>query len=96
MHQINDHIPKLRARLAGGSLIAPPEREAEIGLPGGHLHQGEQALDQMLFLRPSLHLSNYATEIEGLFLGASGSHPGGGITGMPGWLGAKAALAAGR
>ena len=94
VHQINDHIPGIRDHLAGGRLLAPPDLEQQLALPGGHLLHGEPALDQLLFLRPSLHLSRYTTPIGGLFLGGSGSHPGGGITGMPGRLGAQAALAA--
>jgi phytoene dehydrogenase-like protein len=89
---LNQHIPGLRERLVGGELLAPPDLEEIYALPKGHLHHGEHALDQLLFLRPTQHLSNYATPVDGLFLGGSGSHPGGGITGMPGRLGAKTAL----
>jgi phytoene dehydrogenase-like protein len=96
VHRINRCIPGLRDHLAGGRLLAPPDLERLFALPGGHLLHGEPALDQLLFLRPSLHLSRYATPIEGLFLGGAGSHPGGGITGMPGRLAALRALAGGR
>ena len=91
VHRINEHIPGLRDRLTGGSLLAPADLEEQLALPGGHLLHGEPALDQLLFLRPSLHLSRYATPVDGLFLGGSGNHPGGGITGMPGRLAALAA-----
>ncbi len=80
--------------MVSGELLAPPDLEAEYALPGGHLHHGEHAPDQLLFLRPTQYLSRYATPIEGLFLGSSGGHPGGGVTGMPGRLAARAALAA--
>jgi phytoene dehydrogenase-like protein len=93
VHRINRCIPGLRDRLAGGRLLAPPDLERAFALPGGHLLHGEPALDQLLFLRPALHLSRYATPIEGLYLGGSGSHPGGGITGVPGRLAAEAVLA---
>ena len=86
---INDHIPGLRERLVNGELLAPPDLESEYTLPGGHLHHGEHAPDQLLFLRPTQHLARYATPIAGLYLGGSGSHPGGGITGMPGHLAAR-------
>jgi len=89
---LNEHIPGLRERLVSGELLAPPDLENEYALPGGHLHHGEHAPDQLLFLRPTQHLARYATPIGGLYLGSSGSHPGGGITGMPGHLAARTAL----
>jgi phytoene dehydrogenase-like protein len=91
---LNKHIPGLRERLVGGELLSPPDLEELYALPKGHLHHGEHALDQLLFLRPTQHLSRYATSVDGLFLGGSGSHPGGGITGIPGRLAAQTALAA--
>ena len=92
VRRINRHIPGLRDRLTGGKLLAPPDLERLFALPGGHLLHGEPALDQLLFLRPSLGLSRYRTPIEGLYLGGGGSHPGGGVSGMPGWLAAKTVL----
>jgi beta-carotene ketolase (CrtO type) len=44
----------------------------------------EMSLDQLLGMRPSPSLSRYATPIPGLYLSGAGSHPGGGVTGMPG------------
>ena len=35
-------------------------------------------------LRPAIGLSGYQTPVDGLFLGASGSHPGGAVSGIPG------------
>ena len=35
----------------------------------------------------------YATPVGGLYLGGSGSHPGGGLTGVPGYLAAQRVLA---
>ena len=63
-------------------------------MTGGHLHHGEHALDQLLHLRPSPLCARYGTPVGGLVLAGSGSHPGGGVTGAPGWLGAKALLSA--
>ena len=63
------------------------------GTPGGHVYDGELALDQLWLQRPSLALGRYATPITGLFLGGSGSHPGGPFRGGAGILAAKAVLA---
>jgi beta-carotene ketolase (CrtO type) len=42
------------------------------------------SLDQLLSLPPSPSLSGYRTPIGGLFLTGAGTHPGGGVTGLPG------------
>ena len=65
-------------------------RREPVGVIGYH---GEMALDQMLSLRPAVCAGHYRTPIEGLYLAGGGSHPGGGITGLPGWLAASAILA---
>jgi phytoene dehydrogenase-like protein len=41
-------------------------------------------------MRPSVDCAHYRTPVEGLWLAGSGCHPGGGITGAPGWLAAQA------
>lgn len=53
----------------------------------------EMSLDQLLGMRPSPSLSRYATPIEGLYLSGAGTHPGGGVTGMPGRNAAGVVLA---
>ena len=47
---------------------------------------------QLLSLRPNHACGQYATPIDGLYLGGSGSHPGGGLTCGPGRLAAAAIL----
>ena len=42
------------------------------------------SLDQLLAIRPSPCLPGYRTPIGGLFLTGAGTHPGGGVTGIPG------------
>ena len=59
----------------------------------GSPSHGELALDQILFMRPVAGWGRYATPIEGLYLGGSGTHPGPGILGGAGWLAAGRMLA---
>lgn len=73
-------------------VLAPPDLEAEFALPGGNLHHGDHALDQLL-LRPAAGCIGYRTPITGLYLCGSGSHPGGGLTCLPGALAARTILA---
>jgi phytoene dehydrogenase-like protein len=91
--RIERSAPEVRRQIVASEVLTPVDLERRYGLSGGHVHHGEHALDQLLFVRPSHRLAHYATPVRGLFLGGSGSHPGGGITGVPGWLAAGAALA---
>jgi phytoene dehydrogenase-like protein len=86
--------PGTRQRIVAREVLCPSELEARYRLTGGHIHHGEHALDQLLFMRPTPALARYATPIAGLFLGGSGSHPGGGVTCQPGALAAQAILRA--
>jgi len=84
--------PGTRGRIVAREVLSPADLEDRYGLTGGHIHHGEHALDQLLFMRPTSKLARYKTPIEGLYLGGSGSHPGGGVTCQPGTLAAEAIL----
>ena len=81
--------PGTRSRVLACELLTPADLAQRYGMRGGHLHQGETAMDQFLSLRPAGGLARHATPVGGLFLGGAGTHPGGGVTGMPGWLAAE-------
>jgi phytoene dehydrogenase-like protein len=84
--------PGTKRRILGREILSPVDLEKSYGLTGGHIHHGEHALDQLLFMRPTPALARYKTPIQGLYLGGSGSHPGGGVTCQPGALAARAIL----
>ncbi len=65
-------------------VLTPLDLEREYGLTEGHPLHGEPALDQWFAWRPMLGLAAYRMPIDGLYLAASGAHPGGGVTGTPG------------
>ncbi len=90
---LSSACPGLEAKLVAREVLTPADLSRRYRLTGGHIHHGEHALDQLLFMRPSTATARYATPIGGLFLGGSGSHPGGGLTCAPGALAAKAWLA---
>ena len=50
------------------------------------------ALDQLFFMRPVGEWARYRTPVVGLYLCGAGAHPGGGVTALPGYLAARAAL----
>ena len=85
--------PGIGGMVVGSELLTPPDLAERYGTTGGHLFHGEMALDQMLSLRPAVCAGRYRTPVGGLFVAGGGSHPGGGISGLPGWLAADAMLA---
>jgi phytoene dehydrogenase-like protein len=76
--------------------LTPRDLERDYGLTEGHPLHVEPALDQWFAWRPLLGAAGYRLPVDGLFLCGSGAHPGGGVTGMPGYLAARAILGAGR
>ena len=80
------------AERALGAKLEPVERRItgpqdwvdRTGNPHACPNHIEMSLDQLLGMRPSPSLSRYTTPIAGLFLTGAGTHPGGGVTGMPG------------
>ena len=71
-------------------VLTPVDLEENYGLTGGHIHHGEQSIDQLLSMRPTLGWAQYRTPIDGLFLCGAGTHPGGAITGLSGRNAARA------
>ena len=74
------------AILAQTDTATPADLESNLHLAGGHIYHGEHAPDQLLFMRPTIDSSRYATPVRGLYFGGGGAHPGGGLTGVPGAL----------
>jgi phytoene dehydrogenase-like protein len=90
---LEQHAPNVRQKIVAREVLTPVDLESRFALTGGQLHHGEQALDQLLVMRPTPSAPRYATVIPGLFLGGSGSHPGGGVRPTAGLLAAEAVLA---
>jgi phytoene dehydrogenase-like protein len=94
VQQLERHSPGVREKIVGREILTPVDLEERYALTGGQLHHVEPALDQLLFLRPTASSARYGTVVPGLFLGGSGSHPGGGVNAAPGLLAAEAVLSA--
>jgi phytoene dehydrogenase-like protein len=52
-------------------------------------------LDQLLIMRPVGGYARYRTPVENLYLCGAGTHPGGGVTGAPGYNAAREILKGG-
>jgi phytoene dehydrogenase-like protein len=85
-------IPRFRESVLQRNVLTPSDLETQFGMTDGALTHGELTLDQILFMRPVAGLARYETPIAGLYLAGSGSHPGPGMLGAPGWLAAKMIL----
>jgi len=84
VNTLSDYAPNVRNLIVGRQVITPLDLENTYGLRGGHIHHGEQSLDQFFAFRPLIGWAQYRTPIKGLYLCSAGTHPGGGITGGPG------------
>jgi phytoene dehydrogenase-like protein len=86
------YAPGVRSSIVAAEVLTPADLEREHGLTGGHIHHGEQALDQLYLMRPILGWARYRTPVRGLYLCGAGTHPGGGLTGLNGALAARVVL----
>lgn len=78
---LSEYAPGIRDLITSLQVITPFDLESNYGLSGGHIHHGEQALDQFFTFRPLIGFAQYRTPISRLYLCGAGTHPGGGITG---------------
>ena len=70
--------------ILASDVITPLDLENDFRLTGGNLFHGLMNLSHLFSFRPVFGFANYRTPIDGLYLCGSGTHPGGGITGIPG------------
>jgi phytoene dehydrogenase-like protein len=85
---LEQFAPNIRRAIIGQQVLTPADIERITGLTDGNIFQGELALHQLFFLRPSPRWAQYRTPVRGLYQCGSGTHPGGGIMGASGRLAA--------
>ena len=84
--------PGIRRQIIHQCLTTPLDYECDYYLTEGSIYHGQMGLDQMLVMRPIPEWSRYETPIRNLYLCGAGAHPGGGVTGAPGYNAARALL----
>jgi len=89
---LSPYAPGFEKGILHLQILAPTDFEAIFGLPGGHPHHGEITLDQLFFRRPAPHYANYRSPVPGLYLCSASTHPGGGVSGVPGHNAARVIL----
>ena len=89
---IDELAPGFSSGIIDSQVLLPPDIERIINTPQGHIFHGELALEQLFFQRPAPHYSDYRSPIRGLYQCGSSTHPGGGVSGIPGHNAAREIL----
>ena len=82
-------MPNLPGLIVGRQMISPLDLETEYGLTESDIFHGRHDLDQLYNLRPHPRAARYHTPVQNLYLCGSGVHPGGGVSGAPGYNAAR-------
>ncbi len=81
---VNATAPNFADSVLGYRALTPLDLERDFGLIGGDIFHGALGPDQLFSARPLLGQGNYRGALRNLYLCGSGTHPGGGVTGLPG------------
>lgn len=81
---VNRFAPNFRDSIIATQIHTPRDMEEKFGLVGGDIFHGRLSLEQLFSARPMLGMGQYRSDIEQLWLCGSGTHPGGGVSGIPG------------
>lgn len=90
---IDNYAPGFRASVVARRVYTPLDLEQTFGITEGNIFHGDLNLNQLSWMRPVPGWSQYRTPLAGLYLCGAGTHPGGGVTGAPGYNAAKRILA---
>ena len=89
---VSTFAPNFRQSVIARQIHSPLDLERKFGLIGGDIFHGALSLDQLFSARPVLGFGDYRTPIKGLYQCGAGTHPGGGVTGIPGHNAAREIL----
>ena len=89
---IEGYAPGFSSTIQTAHVLTPLDLERTYGLTEGNIFHGDLQIGQLFSMRPVPAWSRYRTPIPGLYLGGAGAHPGGGVTGAPGYGASHAVL----
>ena len=89
---LDEMAPGFSKQVIDFELLVPTDLERIVGLPQGHIFRGELSADQLFWQRPVPHWADYRTPVAGLYQCGSSTHPGGGVSGIPGHNAAREIL----
>ncbi len=81
---VTRYAPNFKRSVIARMVLSPLDLERKFGLLRGDIMHGVMSLDQLWAARPVLGHGDYRAPIAGLYMCDAGTHPGGGVTGMPG------------
>ena len=84
---IKRYAPNIDSVIVNRHALSPVDLEKEYSLTGGNIFHGDMTLNQLFLFR-----FGYKTPVKNLYLCGSGTHPGGGVTGLPGFNAAREIL----
>jgi len=82
--RVEEVAPGFTSSVLHRQVIGPYEMETEYGLVGGNIFHGELSTSQLFHARPAAGYADLRTPLRGLYQAGSGTHGGGGVTGIPG------------
>jgi phytoene dehydrogenase-like protein len=92
VQKIGEYAPNVPGSVVARQVLTPLDLERVYGLTEGNIFHGDLSLDQLFFMRPVAGWARYRTPVRNLYLCGAGAHPGGGVTGAPGYNAARQVL----
>ena len=92
MNTVAQYAPNIKACILHRQILTPLDWETTYSLTEGSIFHGQMGLDQLFIMRPLPSWAQYSTPIDNLYLCGAGTHPGGGVTGIPGYNAAQKVL----
>ena len=89
---IAEYAPNVPGAVRALQVLTPVDLERTYGLTEGNIFHGDLSIDQLFLMRPVPGWARYRTPVNRLYLCGAGAHPGGGVTGAPGFNAAREVL----
>lgn len=86
------YAPNFSRNVTARKILSPKDLERDYGLVGGCIFHGSLKLNQVFSLRPAAGIASYRGPLPGLYMCSAGTHPGGGVSGVPGHNAAREIL----
>ena len=90
--RISRYVPGFEESVIARKVFTPLDLERRFGITEGNIFHGDINMGQLFFMRPVPGWAHYRTPLEGYYLCGAGTHPGGGVTGAPGYNAARRIL----
>ena len=84
LEQFSEYAPNVKKLVRNMHVASPLDWERELNLPKGNFMHVDMTIDQLFSFRPIPEISRYRTPISNLYITGAGTHPGGGVSGIPG------------